>query len=70
MIANCELDAPVDSGVSSKGDVDAEESGVGISGIKGILRQSLVGMRTRETVACQIISWELKGPCIYFRQTL
>ena len=31
MIASCE---PVDSGVRSKGDVDAEESEVGLSGIK------------------------------------
>lgn len=35
MIANWEPDAlPVDSGVRSKGDVDAEESEVGISGIE------------------------------------
>lgn len=33
-IASCEPEAPVDSGVRSKGEVDAEESEVGISGIK------------------------------------
>jgi hypothetical protein len=33
-IASCEPDAPVDSGVRSKGEVDAEESEFGISGIK------------------------------------
>lgn len=32
-MANCEPDAPVDSGVS-KGDVDAEESDVDMLGIK------------------------------------